>query len=188
MEVEVKAAKTLQTVLAQSERLYDKAEIAQAIDVMAEGVTQRLKDLNPIVLCVMNGGLVLTSELVLRLPFALQLDYLHCSRYQNTHHGSTELEWLAEPRMDLGGRHILVVDDILDEGLTLQAVLDYCQTRKVASVSSAVLVEKQHQRRLSTFKADFCGLTVPDRYVFGFGMDSEGYWRNLPGIYAYKDS
>lgn len=176
----------IDSVLARSECLYNRAQVETAIDDMANHITRDLQQLNPIVLCVMNGGLVATSELVLRLPFALQLDYLHCSRYRNTHTGSDELQWIARPQLSLAGRHLLIVDDILDEGLTLQAIIDYCRAQQAASVAVAVLVEKQHTRRLATVKADYCGLLVPDRYVFGFGMDSENYWRNLPGIYAFK--
>jgi len=138
-----------------------------------------------LLLCVMTGGLVTASELFIRLDFPLQLDYLHATRYQGGTRGS-ELQWITRPSQDLEGRTVLVVDDILDEGLTLAAILDYCREQGAAAVYSMVLVEKQHDRKASDLKADFVGLPVEDRYVFGYGMDYHGYLRNVRGIYAVE--
>jgi hypoxanthine phosphoribosyltransferase len=135
----------------------------------------------------MTGGLIVSSELFTRLQFPVQLDYLHATRYQGTRGGNV-LKWITQPSQDLRGRTLLVVDDILDEGLTLAAILEYCWEQGAEAVYSAVLVEKIHERKLDDLQADFVGLRVEDRYLFGYGMDYHGYLRNVKGIYAVADS
>ena len=114
-------------------------------------------------------------------------NYLHATRYQGTRGGAV-LKWITRPSQDLRGRTVLVVDDILDEGLTLAAILDYCREQGASAVYSAVLVEKKHDRKAANQQADFVGLHIEDRYVFGYGMDYHGYLRNVKGIYAVADS
>ena len=177
----------IRRVLATAERLYDRAAVEAALDRMAEDIRQSLGDRNPLLVCVMSGGLVPTSELFTRMEFPVQLDYLHATRYQGMR-GERELKWISRPSQPLQGRTVLVVDDILDEGLTLAAILAYCREQGAGAVYSAVLVQKRHQRRASGLSADFVGVEVEDRYVFGYGMDYHGYWRNLRGIYAVSGS
>lgn len=174
---------TAQVVFDRAECLFDQAAVCEALDIMVAKIGDRLKGKNPLVLCVMTGGVVVTSELVLRLPFPLEIDYVHATRYGDLTQGG-QLKWIAEPRKSLNGRTVLVVDDILDEGQTLGAIMDYCRAKGAREAISAVLVDKQHGRKQGLKKADFAGLNVPDRYVFGYGMDYKGYWRNAPGIYA----
>jgi hypoxanthine phosphoribosyltransferase len=174
-------------VLAAADPLYSRHEIETALDRMAADIGQALGDADPLLLCVMTGGLVPASELFTRLEFPVQLDYLHATRYEGTRGGS-ELKWITRPSQSLQGRTVLVVDDILDEGLTLAAILAYCHEQGASAVYSAVLVEKLHQRRASGLTADFVGVQVEDRYVFGYGMDYHGYWRNVRGIYAVAGS
>ncbi len=176
-----------QTVLAQADCLFTEEQVERALDAMAARIGERLVDLNPIVMCVLNGGLVPTGKLVTRLSFSLQIDYLHATRYRNSTSGG-DLTWLARPHMDIRGRTVLVVDDILDEGVTLAAIMDYCREQGADSVHSAVLVEKRHERKYGLKNADFVGLEVEDRYVFGYGMDYKGYLRNAAGIYAVQGS
>ncbi len=176
-----------QSVLEHADCLYTEQQILQAFDNMAAAVTQRLARSNPIVLCVMNGGLVPTGHLVTRLHFPLHLDYLHATRYRGTTQGG-ELHWLAKPHGDIGDRTVLVVDDILDEGVTLAAIIADLKEQGAREVFSAALVEKLHERKSALRHADFVGLQVEDRYVFGFGMDYHGYLRNAPGIFAVQES
>lgn len=162
-------------------------QINTALDTMAAAITQRLRDTDPIVICVMTGGLIPTGHLLTRLDFPLHIDYLHATRYRGETRGG-ELHWITRPALPLAGRTLLVVDDILDEGLTLAAILDYLRGQGAAAVYSAVLVKKRHDRRVNHIQADFVGLEVEDRYVFGCGMDYHGYFRNLPGIYALREA
>lgn len=171
-------------VLAEADCCYTQSQVQQSLDKMAAAITEVLQDRNPLVLCVLNGGLIVTSELLLRLQFPLNYDYIHATRYRGETSGG-ELNWIAKSSYSLKDRHILIVDDILDEGLTLAALVKYCQQEGAASVHTAVLVQKLHDRKHGV-EADFVGLDVEDRYVFGYGMDYKDYLRNAPGIYAVK--
>jgi len=172
-------------VYRRAECLYTRAQIDDAIDEMADKIAAVMKDKDPVVIAVMNGGLIPSGLLLPKLDFPLQVDYLHATRYKNNVGG--ELRWTVKPQNSLQGRTVLIVDDILDEGMTLQYILDFCQQQGAAELFSCVLVEKKHQRKNGCKHADFVGLQVEDVYVFGAGMDYKGYLRNLPGIYAIDE-
>lgn len=173
-------------VLAEADCLVSEQEVHAAITRMADAITDRLKDQNPLLFCVMNGGLILTGQLLPQLKFPVQAEYLHATRYRQETTGGI-LEWKLRPEESMADRTVLIVDDILDEGTTLNAIVDYCRAHGAAEVLTAVLVDKQHDRKARPgLKADFTGLDVEDRFLFGFGMDYKGYWRNAPGIYAVK--
>lgn len=163
--------------------LHTPAAVSAAIKTLADAISQQFADQNPLFLSVLNGGLFFTSELLQHFDFPLQLDTLHATRYQGGTRGKA-LHWHAKPRTALAGRQVIVLDDMLDEGPTLQAILKYCRDENAASVHSAMLVQKQHDRCVPGLTADFVGLTVPDVYVFGCGMDYAEHWRHLRGIYA----
>ena len=166
--------------------LCDETQIEAALDALAAGITERLKDSNPLIYVVMNGGLILAGRILPRLPFPLELAYLHATRYGHAIQG-TLLDWRVRPTQDLRGRTVLVLDDILDEGHTLEAIIAHLKEEGAAEVLSAVLVHKLHERKAKPgMRADFTGLDIPDRFLFGCGMDYKGYWRNAPGIYAVK--
>lgn len=170
-------------VLQQAECVHDAEAMSAIYDRMAAEITATLGDANPVILCVMLGGLVPTVELTKRLTFAFELDYLHATRY----HGETqagELVWKVSPEIDLCDRHVLVIDDILDEGTTLESTLNALDAQGAASIRTAIVLTKQHDRRDSGLIADINGAEVPDRYVFGAGMDYKGYYRQLPAVYA----
>jgi hypoxanthine phosphoribosyltransferase len=169
-------------VLSRAELLFGQDSVELAMDRMAAAIANDLAQRDPLLLCVMNGGLVPTGMLMTRLHFPLRVDYLHATRYRERTAGS-DLQWKKHHETDLTGRTVLVVDDILDEGHTLAAILEHCRAAGAAEVRSAVLARKQHDRGVD-IKADYVALEVPDRYVFGYGMDYKGYWRNAPGIYA----
>lgn len=174
-----------QAVLDEADCLFTERQVEEALDAMAARIAAQLRGTNPIVMCVMNGGLVPTGKLVTRLKVPLQIDYLHATRYRNSTSGG-DLTWLARPHTDIRGRTVLVVDDILDEGITLAAIMDFCREQGATAVYSAVLVEKLHERKHGLKQADFVGLEVEDRYVFGYGMDYKGFLRNAAGIYAVQ--
>jgi hypoxanthine phosphoribosyltransferase len=165
--------------------LHPKQAVEAALDRMAAQITAQLADSNPLLLCVLTGGIIPTGQLTTRLDFPLQLDYLHATRYRGATRGG-ELNWIAHPSISLRDRVVLVIDDILDEGTTLAAIIEHCRDEGASQVYSAVLVDKLHDRKHHHMKADFTGLEVPDRYVFGYGMDYKDYLRNAPGIYAVQ--
>lgn len=180
MNIEIE---TIEAVLAKAEQLYTEREILDTIDEMAAEISQELQDKQPICLTVMTGGLIPAGQLLTRLNFPLEIDYIHASRYQNETSGG-DLNWIKHPTINLENRTILIIDDILDEGLTLEAIVKYCLKAGAKEVFTAVLVEKELEQRAGLQQADFSGLIVPNRYVFGYGMDYQGQLRYVPGIYA----
>jgi len=166
--------------------LFDTAAVEAAIGEMAGKLNHMLEgDSNVLALCVMTGGVILAGKLLPMIEAPLLIDYIHATRYRGATSGG-ELAWLKRPDVQLEGRTVLVVDDILDEGYTLEAIVGHCRNEGAARVLSAVLTEKRHDRGCG-YQADVVGLTLPDRYVFGYGMDYKGYLRNVPGIYAVSE-
>lgn len=172
-----------ESVLAEAELLHCAEEVEAAMDRMAESISRRLSESHPLMLTVMNGGLIPSAWLATRLRFPLEMGYLHATRYRSGTRGG-ELVWRAMPSVSVEGRMVLVVDDICDEGQTLAAVVRELEGRAAAEVLTAVLVNKVHDRKAPGLRIDFKGLDVEDRYVFGCGMDYREALRNLPGIYA----
>ena len=167
--------------------LYGSDAVHSAITDMADAINHRLAGLdNLLVLCLLKGGVVFTGQLLTRLTLPLELDYIHVTRYGTNNAASAELRWVASPTHSLQGRNILVCDDVFDEGKTLSDLCAYLSEQGAASVHTAVLADKIHTRKPAHFRPDFIGLNLPDRYVFGMGMDYSGYWRNANGIYALK--
>ncbi len=175
----------VENVMQHADCVHDRPTVEGALDRMAADITRDFAGGDLVVVCVMNGGLIATAALLERLHFALRVDYMHASRYRERTSGD-ELHWKVEPSQDLAGKHVLIVDDILDEGYTMDAIIRFCQQANPASVRAAVLVQKRHQRGVRP-QIDYVGLDVPDRYVFGYGMDYKGYWRNAPGIFAVSE-
>ena len=172
-------------VLKHADLVCGEDELSAAVRRLAQQITALLAERVPLVLSVMGGAVVFTGQLLPLLRFPLEFDYIHVTRYRGSTQGGS-VQWKVEPRPQLGGRVVLVVDDILDEGHTLAAIRDRVLQEGAAAFYSAVLADKDIGRT-KPIRADFVGVTVPNRYVFGFGMDVEGAWRNLPAIYAVRD-
>lgn len=176
-----------QQVLKEADILFTRSEVETALEQMATDITIALADKNPLVLCMMIGAAVPAGILMPKLDFPLELDYVHVTRYRGETSGG-QIKWIKKPGVELNGRTILLLDDILDEGITLTALIEECRKNGAASIYTAVLVDKQVKRPGTLTRADFTGLTVPDRYIFGYGMDYKGYLRNAPGIYAVRQA
>lgn len=175
--------KKILEVYKRSTRLFTTKEVEAALERMAMNIHQTLHDKNPIILCVMIGGLVPMGNLLPLLDFPLEVDYIHATRYRGETTGG-ELHWKVKPSVDLRDRVVLVVDDILDGGITLAAILEEIRRMGAQKVYSAVLVDKHNKRVENGLKqADFVGLQVEDHYIFGYGMDYHEYLRNAPGIF-----
>lgn len=172
-------------ILAAADIIHSAEAVGSAIGRVAREITGRLRDSNPLLLCVMNGGVPFAGHLMTHLTFPLDFDYVHVGRYGNEIAGG-DLSWRVEPGTPMDGRTVLLVDDILDEGVTLAAIRARLLQRGADACYTAVLTEKLTGRR-KHLQADFVALTVPDRYLFGFGMDVRGAWRNLPAIYAMQE-
>lgn len=152
--------------------------------VAAEITQKHIKD-NPIAVCVMNGALFITSEIVKRLSFPLQVDYIHASRYGNKYTGANILNWVKTPNINPQGRTVILFDDILDGGLTLSEVKRYYEDRGSLNVLTTVMLDKKAPRdKGGLLKADYYGIEVENKFLFGFGLDYHGYMRNVPEIRA----
>ena len=177
----------LADALATAHVVFDKATLETAITRMAGEIRPNYDDGDvPLYITVMNGGLPFAAQLAFalgELGLDLEFDYLHATRYRGATTGSG-LAWLHRPATPLRGRRVLLADDILDEGHTLKAVKRWCEDEGAADVRIAVMTVKQHDRRVDGIHADYIALEVPDRYVYGYGMDYHEQGRNLPGIYA----
>ena len=179
-------AQKARELLANADLIHSAATIQAALDQVAAAIRARLVDKNPLVLCVMTGGVIFTGQLLPKLEFPLDFDYLHATRYGPETQGG-KISWRMAPWTSVKGRTVLVIDDILDEGVTLAAVKDSLMHLGAEEVLLAVFTDKQNGKN-KPIAADFVGLPVPDRFVFGYGMDVDGAWRNLPQIYAMKDA
>ncbi|HUO45127.1 MAG TPA: hypoxanthine-guanine phosphoribosyltransferase [Burkholderiales bacterium] len=172
-------------VLAAADCICSEQEVEAAVERVAADVTRVLAERDPLALVVMSGAVVFAGQLLTRLAFPLDLDYLHVTRYANTTRGGT-LEWKTLPQQPVAGRTVLVIDDVLDEGDTLAEIRRRLLADGAAAVYSAVFAEKDLGKP-KPVAADFVGVKLPNRYMFGFGMDVRGAWRNLPAIYALKE-
>lgn len=185
IDLTAKRAET-QAMLDTAELLFDRNTCEAKLEQMAADITVALSDKYPLVLPVMGGAVVFTGKLLPLLHFPLDFDYIHISRYGDKLQGGN-YQWLRAPQNAVVGRHILVLDDILDEGHTLAAVKKQILEMGAASCATAVFANKLINKD-KPITADFVGLDVPNRYVFGYGMDAEGKWRNLDEIYALAEN
>jgi hypoxanthine phosphoribosyltransferase len=168
-----------------AEMLYSEQVVATAIATVAAAINNDYQDDFPIVLSVMNGAVFFVGQLTPHLTFPLVLDYVHATRYQNGVEGK-EVSWIVKPKATIKDCNVLILDDILDEGHTLKSIVDACNSLGAKQVKVAVLVEKELNKQ-KPVTADYVGITAPNRYIFGCGMDIHGWWRNLPAIYALKN-
>ncbi len=161
--------------------MVSRERVLAAIDRLAVRIDVAMADTNPLCLCVLQGGLPFAGALVRRLAFPLQLDCIHVASYGDATRAG-DLEWLALPREPVAQRHVLLLDDVLDSGQTLKALVGWAHEQNAASVTTAVLVDKNVPQRAC--EPDYRALDCPDRFLFGWGMDYRGYWRNLDAVYA----
>ncbi|MFT5658624.1 MAG: hypoxanthine phosphoribosyltransferase [Gammaproteobacteria bacterium] len=162
--------------------LFDQPSVEQAIAGLATTVANQCKDDFPLVLCVMNGGLYLTGQLLRHWEFPLTVDYVHATRYRLATLGKDVL-WKAYPQSEIKGRNVIIIDDIFDQGYTLEEVKSYCIKHGAKSTTSVFLIRKTHERKKADIQPDYVGLECGDYYVYGVGMDLNGHFRNLSSIF-----
>jgi len=165
-----------------AELICPAVEVQAALKRLAQEISTELGDRHPLVLSVMGGAVVFSGQLLPMLEFPLDFDYIHASRYGSQTQGG-QLEWKVLPKENVAGRVVLVLDDILDEGHTLAAIRDKVMAMGATAFYSAVFADKEIGKE-KPIEANFAGIRLPNRYVFGFGMDVHGAWRNLPAVYA----
>lgn len=172
-------------IMKHAERIYTPEQIDHALDSMAQKITEDYAGKNPLCIVVLNGGVVFAGQLLPKLNFPLELDYLHATRYRGEMKGSDAIHWLAKPNTSLKNRDLIILDDVLDAGVTLAEIMKYCFAHEASSVKSAVLIDKEVEKHPDGVRVpDYYALRAPDRYLFGYGMDYYESWRNADGIYA----
>ncbi len=175
-------------LLADSEVLFTADEVNAATSRVAREINRDYADKHPLVLGVMGGAIVFSGQILTQLDFPLDFDIVQASRYGEKTVG-THLTWRVTPRDNVKGRHVLLLDDILDEGITLAAIVELLRSQGALSVECAVFCVKDYGEEINRKKplhAKYVGITVPNRFIYGYGMDVSGAWRNLPAIYAKK--
>lgn len=187
--MKVDASKNPQQLLADSRVLVDTQSVRQAVDRWAVsidiGLGMKLAGQPVIAIAIMRGALISTAWLLQRLKMPVIIEYAHATRYRSGTQGN-ELEWKHYPEIELQGQPVLIIDDIFDEGYTMEAMQQWCLEQGASQVTTAALVRKQHQRGLSRDWLDYAALDIEDKYVFGCGMDIFEHWRHLPNIRVYQ--
>ena len=173
---------TIQELISKSSVIYSEIEIKIVIQNIADQVNQTIKTDDLYVLCVMNGALIFAGQLLPRLEKNIQYSYVHATRYASSLTGGP-IHWLVKPPIDIEGKTVLILDDILDEGITLREIAATCIAMKAKAIFTAVLFDKEIEKEKS-YLPNFIGLKVPNRFVFGYGLDCKGLGRNLPHLYA----
>ena len=167
-----------------AEQILSPAEVAAGFDCLAAALQPVIETADCVLLGILNGGMFPLIHLAERLEGDFVIDYCHATRYLGGTKGQA-LTWLERPHVDLVGKTVIVIDDIFDAGNTLHAVAEHCSQEGAGQVCTAVMVIKDRDRVASLAPPDFTtGLRVPDRYVFGCGMDLYGRWRHLRAIFA----
>ncbi|MBL8382992.1 MAG: hypoxanthine-guanine phosphoribosyltransferase [Burkholderiales bacterium] len=169
-------------LLAESDVLVSAADCAAATARMAREISGAIGEAAPLVLAVMGGATVFAGQLLPQLAFPLEFDYIHVSRYGDKTRGGA-LTWKVEPSTQVAGRTVLVLDDILDEGATMAEIRRRVLAMGATRFFCAVFCDKDIGRD-KPIVPDFVGIRVVNRYVFGYGMDVSGLWRNLPAVHA----
>jgi hypoxanthine phosphoribosyltransferase len=179
----------LVSALENADLIFDRRSLEREIARMAVQIRNDYAGSRPVYLTIMHGGLPFAAQLAMELGergLDLEFDYLHATRYRGATTGA-DLVWKHRPATPLRGRRVLLADDILDEGHTLHGIREWCREQGAAEVRIAALAVKAHDRCVEGLSADYVGVEVPDRYVFGYGMDFHEQGRNLPAIYTLKD-
>ena len=175
-----------QAILSRSQLIYTHEEIVSAIDLLAEKLNRQFKNKKALILPVLTGAIPFVGMLLPRLSFTIEVNYFHVSRYQNNV-GTNQIKITHQPSPEsVLNQEVLVLDDILDEGITLNLINEQLITMKPKSITNVVLFEKQLDIK-KEICAHYVGLDVPDAYVFGFGLDFNGAGRNIPDLYAFNE-
>lgn len=155
--------------------------ISRRIVELGAGITEHYKNEPVTVLALTNGALIFAADIIRQIKCPLRLDTLAVDSYTDRE-SSGKLNFRTKPKLSISGRHILVLDDILDTGLTLSQVKNWLEEQNPASVNICVLLDKQVVRRKAEVSAKWTGFKIPDVFVYGYGLDKDEFERNLPFI------
>ncbi|MDP9254610.1 MAG: hypoxanthine phosphoribosyltransferase [Verrucomicrobiota bacterium] len=161
--------------------LFDEATIFRRLDELAEQISADYRDRELTVIAVLNGSIIFMADLLRRIPLPLKLDCLSVASYRGGTKSTGEVIFKQVAPPDIEGRHILILDDILDSGLTLAAIREKLETANPLSLCVCVLLRKRKIRARS-IEADYVGFEIEDEFVVGYGLDYMERYRNLPCV------
>ncbi len=166
--------------------LFDRKEIETAVRRLASEISQDYRHKNPLLLGILRGSFVFLADLIRHLDFPLEVDFIGLSSYGSSTQTSGKIKVVKQLETPVRDRHVLVVEDIVDTGLTTAFLLDYLQKQKTASVKVCALTSKPSRREV-TVNIDYLGFTVPNKFLVGYGLDANQKFRNLPDICYLED-
>lgn len=168
--------------------LFHRQEIEATVRRLASEISSDYRNKNPLLLGILRGSFVFLADLIRHLDFPLEVDFIGLSSYGSSTQTSGKIKVVKKLETPVRGRHVLVVEDIVDSGLTTTFLLDYLQKEKPASVKICALSDKPSRREVPV-NIDYLGFTVPDKFLVGYGLDANQKFRNLPDIcYLEGDS
>jgi hypoxanthine phosphoribosyltransferase len=166
--------------------LISRDEIAEAVDRLASEIKRDYQDKQPLLIGVLKGSFMFMADLIRQLDLPLELDFIRLSSYGAARESSGKVRVVQGVETPVKGRDVLVIEDIVDTGITTSFLLDYLRKRKPASVKLCALTDKPSRRRVPV-SIDYLGLSLPNKFVVGYGLDFDQRFRNLPDIYALED-
>lgn len=174
-------------ILENSTILFKEEELAKRISEIAQKIEKEIEGTIPVFLTIMNGGMFFANDLLKQIKAPFICDYIHASRYGDATLGSMHITWYHQPKLeDIKGRTVYIIDDILDEGHTLAEVVRFLTQAGALECKIAVLVDKD-LGKIKPITADHVGIVAPNHFLFGYGMDIHGLYRQLPNIYIYNE-
>jgi hypoxanthine phosphoribosyltransferase len=162
--------------------LFTKDEIAAAVSRLAAEISRDYRGKHPLLIAVLKGSFVFLADLVRQLDFPLEIEFIRLSSYGKGTESSGKVRMAPGATPQIKGRHVLVIEDIIDTGLTAAFLLDHLRRKKPASLKLCSLTDKEARRRVMV-NIDYKGLTVPDKFIVGYGIDCDERYRHLPDIY-----
>jgi hypoxanthine phosphoribosyltransferase len=166
--------------------LVRRDEIAKATDRLASQIKRDYQGKRPLLIGVLKGSFVFMADLIRQLDLPLELDFIRLSSYGAARESSGRVRVVQGVKTPIKGRDVLVIEDIVDTGITTSFLLDYLRKRKPASLKLCALTDKPSRRRVPV-SIDYLGLSLPNKFVVGYGLDCDERFRNLPDIYAIED-
>ena len=165
--------------------LVSEQELKDRVKAIAADITRDYKGRVPVIISVLKGSFIFMADLVRAIDNPLEVDFMVVSSYNSSTETSGQVQILKDVSMNLAGRDVIIVEDILDSGLTLSYIAELFEARNIASLRIATLLDKPSRRRVPV-KADYVGFDVPDEFVVGYGLDYDQLYRNLPYIGVLK--
>jgi hypoxanthine phosphoribosyltransferase len=169
-----------------AEVLFTKEQIREKVEELGKIISREYKGLNPLCVCVLKGAVPFMADLIREIDIPIEMDFMDVSSYGNSTRSSGVVRIIKDLETSVEGRHVLIVEDIIDSGLTLSYLVEMLKARNAASVKIITMLDKPERRKVD-LSPDYCGYTIPDAFVVGYGLDYAEKYRNLPYIGILKE-